>query len=100
MFGKVETIEPSAFSKICVIRSLYLMVKHKIQANILLIARIFLASSEARKNISQLAKYPRALCVKPSNIVCVSMMHRVHTCLIYIYIYIYIYTHKKVSVPN
>ena len=36
-----------------------------------------------RKDIPQLVKYPRVLCVKPSNIVYASMMHRVHACSIY-----------------
>ena len=38
-----------------------------ILANILLIARIFPCPCGARKNITQFAKYPRILCVKPSN---------------------------------
>ena len=41
MFGKAETIEPSAFSNTRVIRTPYLMVEYKIRADILLIARIF-----------------------------------------------------------
>ena len=49
------------------------MVKHIIRAEILLIARIFPRPFGARKNTPQLAKYPRVLYVKPSNIkgVCV-----------------------------
>ena len=43
----------------------------------------FLSPSVTRKDIPQLVKYPRVLCVKPSNIVYVSMMHRVHACSIY-----------------
>ena len=41
MFGKAETIEPSAFSNTRVIRTPYAMVEYKIRADILLIARIF-----------------------------------------------------------
>ena len=36
MFGKAESIEPSAFSKTCAIRTPYLMVEHKIRSDILL----------------------------------------------------------------
>ena len=43
------------------------MVLHIILADILLIARIFPRPSGARKNTTQLAKYPRVLYVKPSN---------------------------------
>ena len=43
------------------------MVLHKILADILLIARIFPRPFGARKNTTQLAKYPRVLYVKPSN---------------------------------
>ena len=43
------------------------MVLHIILANILLIARIFPRPFGARKNTTQLAKYPRVLYVKPSN---------------------------------
>ncbi len=43
------------------------MVKHIIRAEISLIARIFLRRYGARKNTTQLAKYPRVLYVKPSN---------------------------------
>ena len=43
------------------------MVLHIIHADILLIARIFPRPSGARKNTTQLAKYPRVLYVKPSN---------------------------------
>ena len=39
MFGKAETIEPSAFSNTRVIRTPYAMVEYKIRADI--IARIF-----------------------------------------------------------
>ena len=43
------------------------MVKHIILADIFLIARIFPRPCGARKNTTQLAKYPRVLYVKPSN---------------------------------
>ena len=43
------------------------MVLHIILADILLIARIFPRPFGARKNTTQLAKYPRVLYVKPSN---------------------------------
>ena len=43
------------------------MVLRIIRADILLIARIFPCPFGARKNTSQLAKYPRLLYVKPSN---------------------------------
>ena len=43
------------------------MVLHIILADILLIARIFHRPFGARKNTTQLAKYPRVLYVKPSN---------------------------------
>ena len=43
------------------------MVYHIILADILLIARIFPRPCEARKNTTQLAKYPRVLYDKPSN---------------------------------
>ena len=43
------------------------MVLHIVRADILLIARIFPRPFEARKNTTQLAKYPRVLYVKPSN---------------------------------
>ena len=43
------------------------MVWHIIRANILLIARIFPRPCEARKNTTQLAKYPHVLYAKPSN---------------------------------
>ena len=43
------------------------MVLHIIRADILLIARIFPRPFGARKNTTQLAKYPRVLYVKPSN---------------------------------
>ena len=43
------------------------MVYHIIVANILLIARIFPRPCGARKNTTQLAKYPRVLYDKPSN---------------------------------
>ena len=43
------------------------MVSHLILADILLIARIFPRPCGARKNTTQLAKYPRVLYVKPSN---------------------------------
>ena len=43
------------------------MVQHIIRADILLIARIFPRPYGARKNITQLAKYPHVLYVKPSN---------------------------------
>ena len=42
------------------------MVLHIIQADILLIARIFPRPFGARKNTTQLTKYPRVLCAKPS----------------------------------
>ena len=63
MFGKAETIEPSAFSNTRVIRTLYAMVEYKIRADILLIARIFRRPIRGSENISQFAKYPRVLCV-------------------------------------
>ena len=43
------------------------MVYHIILADILLIARIFPRPCGARKNTTQLAKYPRILYDKPSN---------------------------------
>ena len=43
------------------------MVYHIILADILLIARIFPRPFGARKNTTQLAKYPRVLYDKPSN---------------------------------
>ena len=43
------------------------MVLHIILTDILLIARIFPRPFGARKNTTQLAKYPRVLYVKPSN---------------------------------
>ena len=43
------------------------MVLHIILADILLIACIFPRPFGARKNTTQLAKYPRVLYVKPSN---------------------------------
>ena len=43
------------------------MVLHIILADILLIARIFPRPFGARKNTTQLAKYPHVLYVKPSN---------------------------------
>ena len=43
------------------------MVYHVLLADILLIARIFPRPCGARKNTTQLAKYPRVLYVKPSN---------------------------------
>ena len=43
------------------------MVYHIILADILLIARIFPHPCGARKNTTQLAKYPRVLYDKPSN---------------------------------
>ena len=49
MFGKAETIEPSAFSNTRVIRTPYSMVEYKIRADILLIARIFLSPHPRRK---------------------------------------------------
>ena len=42
------------------------MVLHIIRADILLIARIFRRPLAARKNTTQLAKYPRVLYAKPS----------------------------------
>ena len=39
----------------------------KVLADILLIARIFPRPCGARKNTTQLVKYPRVLSVKPSN---------------------------------
>ena len=45
------------------------MVLQTILADILLIARIFPRPFGARKNTTQLVKYPRVLSVKPSNIV-------------------------------
>ena len=53
----------------------YSMVLHIILADILLIARIFPRPSGARKNTTQLAKYPRVLYVKPSNKIYVSNSH-------------------------
>ena len=43
------------------------MVLQIILADILLVARIFPGSCGARKNTTQLVKYPRVLSVKPSN---------------------------------
>ena len=43
------------------------MVFHIIPADILLITRVFTRPLRARKNITQLAKYPRVFYVKPSN---------------------------------
>ena len=43
------------------------MVQHIIRADILLIARIFPRPCGARKNTTQLAKYPHVLYAKPSN---------------------------------
>ena len=43
------------------------MVLQIILADILLIARIFPRPCGARKNTTQLVKYPRVLSVKPSN---------------------------------
>ena len=43
------------------------MVLQIILADILLVARIFPRPCGARKNTTQLAKYPRVLSVKPSN---------------------------------
>ena len=43
------------------------MVYHIIRADILLIAHIFPRPCGARKNTTQLAKYPRVLYDKPSN---------------------------------
>ena len=48
------------------------MVLHIILADILLIARIFPRPYGARKNTTQLAKYPRVLYVKPSNKIYIS----------------------------
>ena len=48
------------------------MVLHIIRADILLIARIFPRPFRARKNTTQLAKYPRVLDVKSSNKIYVS----------------------------
>ena len=43
------------------------IINHIILADILLIARIFRRPCGARKNTTQLAKYPRVLYDKPSN---------------------------------
>ena len=43
------------------------MVYHIIRADILLFARIFPRPFRARKNTTQLAKYPRVLYVNPYN---------------------------------
>ena len=43
------------------------MVQHIIRADILLIAHIFPRPCGARKNTTQLAKYPRVLYGKPSS---------------------------------
>ena len=48
------------------------MVLQIILADILLVARIFPRPCGARKNTTQLVKYPRVLSVKPSNKVYVS----------------------------
>ena len=53
------------------------MVLHIILADILLIARFFPRSLGARKNITQLAKYPRVLYVKHSN-----KIYLLHVCYI------------------
>ena len=49
------------------------MVLQIILADILLVSRIFPRPCGARKNTTQLVKYPRVLSVKPSNKVYVSM---------------------------
>ena len=51
------------------------MVLHIIRADILLIARIFPRPFGARKNTTQLAKYPRVLYVKPSNKIYLFILH-------------------------
>ena len=43
------------------------MVQHIIRSDILLIAHIFPRPCGARKNTTQLAKYPHVLYAKPSN---------------------------------
>ena len=50
------------------------MVLQIILADILLIARIFPRPCGARKNTTQLVKYPRVLSVKPSNKVYISLV--------------------------
>ena len=45
----------------------YSMVLQIILADILLVVRIFPRPCRARKNTTQLVKYPRVLSVKPSN---------------------------------
>ena len=69
------------------------MVLHIILADILLIARIFPRPFGARKNTTQLAKYPRVLYVKPSNKIYLFILHacsRVY----------YMYELTKLPVPS
>ena len=54
------------------------MVKHIIRADILLIARIIPRPCGARKNTTQLAKYPHVLYAKPSNKVYVIIIPKVY----------------------
>ena len=58
------------------------MVLHIIRADILLIARIFPRPFGARKNTTQLVKYPHVLYAKPSiKIYVFTYLLRVYTCL-------------------
>ena len=52
------------------------MAYHIIRADILLSARIFHRAFGARKNTTQLAKYPRVLYVKPSNKMYIMRVHK------------------------
>ena len=56
------------------------MVLQIILADILLVARIYPRPCGARKNTTQLVKYPRVLSVKPSNKVYLQTS-RFHVCL-------------------
>ena len=56
------------------------MVYHIILADILLIARMFPRPCGARKNTTQLAKYPRVLYDKPSNKMYLSLILSANDC--------------------
>ena len=57
------------------------MVLHIIRVDILLIARIFPRPFGARKNTTQLAKYPRLLYAKPSIKINVTMFFGLALCV-------------------
>ena len=61
MFGKVETIETSAFSNTHAIRTPYSMVEHKIRADILLIAYIFPLPIRGTERYSTTRKIPAGI---------------------------------------